>query len=342
MTRFLIVGITGGFGGAVFAELSSTVDDSSGSSDIQIRALVRSAEKAQARFGKLLDTTELIQGDVLDYECVDRAVKGCCWVVFAVNYPYSQWHTSMPSALRNVVKACQRHQVGIVFPGNVYSLKPVFNTPLSESHPAEPVTTKGQIRKDLESILKDSNLRVLIIRANDYFGPTARNGILDRVFGNSLKGKRQQLFGTQLDNVKQMVYLPDLARATIQLALRHYASHNPALFTCYHFGGYVETRRKFSQIVKEETIKLLSDVKVSPRGPVTIPWPLLRLAGMLDPEARELVEMRYLHDRDFRLDDTLLRRELDGFELIPLRDAIVATLQSYSGGMPSSLPCKAI
>ncbi len=67
------------------------------------------------------------------------------------------------------------------------------------------------------------------------------------------------------------------------------------------------------------------------------PWPLLRLAGLRNPTARELLEMRYEFDEPFLVDSSRIAREL-GVTATPYADAIAATLAGYRAGAARGAP----
>jgi hypothetical protein len=56
---------------------------------------------------------------------------------------------------------------------------------------------------------------------------------------------------------------------------------------------------------------------------------MVRLMGLYNPVARELLELRYLWDRSLVLSDEKVRRLLPGFVQTPIEDAIKTTLASY-------------
>jgi hypothetical protein len=62
-----------------------------------------------------------------------------------------------------------------------------------------------------------------------------------------------------------------------------------------------------------------------------VPWPLLRIGGLVVPMWRELAEMRYLWQRPHALDGSALRAFAGSIQNTPLRDALVASLRALSG-----------
>jgi nucleoside-diphosphate-sugar epimerase len=229
----------------------------------------------------------------------------------------------MQTVTEAVIEAAQANHARIVFPGNVYGFGAQTSSVLPETAALAPTTKKGQLRVKLEQALHHAtigeNARVLIVRAGDYFGPTVRNGYVDRLFGNAQRGKAMQVLGRP-DVAHQWAYVPDLARLTVDLL------GLPALkpFEVVHFkGNVVTTQREFLQLIATAAGK--PNLRIQ-----RLPWGLLRLVGLVDPLMREVFEMRYLFDSAVIIDDPRRRELLPDFQATPLEQAVRETLESYA------------
>ncbi len=316
----LVLGASGGFGGAVAQALLRH--------GRVVRALSRNPGRAARRFvsGEPID---IVAGDAQQKADLLKAAEGCVAIVHGINYPYHQWVPFMHTATLNVIEAARQHGALIVFPGNVYGLGAQTGHPLDEGVPNQPTTKKGHLRVRLEETLQAATeasgaeavtpVRVLNLRAGDYFGPTVRNGMVDRIFGNAAKGKAIAVFG-RLDVPHEWVYLPDLAEAAVALLDR---ADTRAPYDVVHVAGHVlPTQRAFVTQVAERAGHPGLSVR-------TMPWPLVRLFGLFDGPARELIELRYLFESAVTLDGAKLRRLLPGLATTPLENAIDQTLESY-------------
>jgi nucleoside-diphosphate-sugar epimerase len=165
----LVLGATGGVGGEVARQLRDAGWD--------VRALKRGATQAVER----KDGIQWIRGDALDREDVMNAAAGCSVIVHAVNPPgYRRWSELVLPMLDNTIAAATAQGATIVLPGTgtVYNYGPDAFPVLTEDAPQRPTTRKGAIRVELEQRLKKASregARVLIVRAGDFFGPTAGN-----------------------------------------------------------------------------------------------------------------------------------------------------------------------
>ncbi len=312
--KALVLGASGSFGGAMAAELLQR--------GWQVAALARDPAKldglAVAGLGAGL---VVVAGDAQDREVLMKAAAGCRTIVHGVNYPYPQWIPHMQTVTENVIAAARQVGARIVFPGNVYGFGAQTLHPLPETAAVSPIGKKGRLRVKLEQALHEATLdgkaSVLIVRAGDYFGPTVRNGYVDRLFGNARRGKKMQVLG-RLDVPHQWAYVPDLARLAADLL-----EQSLAPFEVVHFRGDVmDSQLQFLRLIAR--LAEAPDLRAQ-----RLPWWLLRLAALFDPLMREVLEMRYLFDRAVVIDDPRRRELLPHFTATPLPRAVQATLASY-------------
>ncbi|MEJ2008000.1 MAG: NAD-dependent epimerase/dehydratase family protein [Acidobacteriota bacterium] len=322
-TPILILGGTGSFGQAMVQELLRRGQP--------VRCLVRDLSKASALLGDD-SNLELVEGDVQDLNAVVKAATGCHAIVHGINYPYPKWVPNMARATAHVIAAARAANATILFPGNVYGLGPQCDAPLAEDAPNRPSGHKGTLRVTLEDSLlhavEEDSLRVIVLRAGDYFGPTVRNGLVDPVFENAAAGKPIRALGN-LEAAHQWAFVPDLARAALALLA---IKEGLAAYEVFNFGGYVASpEREFLEQIAQQAGHAGLAIRV-------LPWSALKLAAMFDATVRELMELRYLFDQSVILDGSKLKRTLPDFKETPIAEAIRVTLESYRARPASSPP----
>lgn len=252
-----------------------------------------------------------------------QVVEGCHAIIHAINYPYPKWVPNMARATAHVIAAARTVSATILFPGNVYGLGPQYSAPLAEGAPNRPAGRKGELRVTLEDSLKhateEGSVRVIVLRAGDYFGPTVRNGLVDPIFENAVQGKPMRTFGN-LEVAHQWAYVPDLARAALELlAIEEILK----AFEVFNFSGYVANpERDFLEQIAAQAGNPGLAIHV-------LPWSALKMAAMFDSVIRELMELRYLYDESVILDGLKLRRTLPHFKHTTIAEAIRLTLESY-------------
>lgn len=313
---WLVLGASGSFGGGVARELLSR--------GIPVRALTREPRRILSRL-PVDPNLEILEGDAGDRSSLRRATGPCGVVVHGINLPYQEWIPAMEILTRQVIEAAgEDGPRTILFPGNVYGLGRQTDRPVDETAENRSDSRKGSLRIRLEEMLRDAaatgSVRTIIMRAGDYFGPTVRNAGVDRIFGNAASGRPLGPLGN-LDVDHQWAYLPDLARASVEVALL--PDHQLSSFEVVHFPGVIaRPQRGF--------LRSVAAAAGYPDLPIRrTPWLLLRVLGIFDPTIRELFELRYLWDESVILTSHRLPSLLPGYRDTPLDDAIRETLRSY-------------
>ena len=306
----LVLGATGGIGGEVARQLRDA--------GWTVRALRRGlAEPVQHQ-----DGMTWLRGDAMQRADVLRAAEGCAVIVHAVNPPgYRGWAEVVLPMVDNTIAAAIAQRATIVLPGTVYNFGPDAFPLLREDSPQHPQTRKGAIRVQMEQRLRaasDRDVRTLVVRAGDLFGPRAGNNW----FSQGLV-KPGQALAAITDPSRpgvghQWAYLPDVAETIVALVEREHALQ---AFDSFHMGGHWDADGRAMQ----DAIRRASG---QPGLPVRrFPWWLLTLASPVVPVFRELREMRYLWQQPVRLRNARLLALLGSEPHTPLDAAVVATLQ---------------
>lgn len=317
----LVLGATGGIGGEVARQLRAA--------GWQVRAMKRGVQVTLDAAG-----ISWVPGDALNAADVLAAAQGCSVIVHAVNPPgYRRWAEWVLPMMDNTIAAARAVGATVVLPGTVYNYGPdVFAAPIREDAPQNPVTRKGAIRVALEQRLADASasgeMRVIIVRAGDFFGPKAGNNW----FAQGMVKPGQAVTAVQLPSAPgvghQYAYLPDVAATMLALLQRR---HELPAFARFHMAGYWDADgREFGRAIQRV---------VARRGGKTpalkpFPWWLMRLAAPFVVTLRELMEMRYLWQTEVRMDNQRLVQVLGQEPHTPLDQAIETTLDGL-GCLPS-------
>ena len=135
----VVLGATGGVGQVLVQALAAQ--------GAQVRAVNRSGRASVPA------SVEVMAADLTSRESTRAACQGASVVYHCAGVPYDQWATSLPVMLDNIIAAASATSATLVYSDNTYMYTPTFQ-PLSEDSPQEPVTRKGQLRKQLvETIL---------------------------------------------------------------------------------------------------------------------------------------------------------------------------------------------
>ncbi|HSB25460.1 MAG TPA: NAD-dependent epimerase/dehydratase family protein [Burkholderiaceae bacterium] len=261
------------------------------------------------------------------------AAAGASVVVYAVNPLYTQWSAQAMPLLAQGIAVARRLNAPLMLPGNVYNFGAGMPPVLSERTPQQPTTRKGRIRVQMEGELRAlagrGELRSIVVRAGDFFGG-GTGSWLDLVVAKSLR-QGKLVYPGPLDVPHAWAYLPDLARAFVAAA--SHAGELPALADL-PFAGHTLTGAQLLDAI-ERAARTLG---VAPAGGTFkrggMPWPLLKLGGLVVPMLREIAEMSYLWRVPHALDGSALQAAVGPLPATPIDEAMRDALRALGFGSP--------
>lgn len=270
---------------------------------------------------KVNPTDELFTANLLKAEEVIKAVEGSeiVYLTVGIQYKTSMWQQQWPVIMKNVIEVCKKHNAKLVFFDNVYAYGKVSGW-LKEDTPYNPVSKKGEVRKQVAKMImnevKNGNLKAIIARAADFYGPnTPLSFVTVTVFENFKKGKKAMWF---LDAEKKhsFTYTPDAGKATAMLGNTDTAYNQIwHLPTCKN----VLTGKEFIEL----TAKAFG---VKPEYTVLKKW-MIKVVGIFNSNVRESVEMLYQNDSDYLFDSTKFEKAFN-FRPTSYEAGIIKTVNS--------------
>lgn len=252
-----------------------------------------------SRSGFEMGDAEVFKADLMDTKQCIQSVEGGDVVYLCVGLPYTHkaWKEGWPKLISNTVEACKQTNAKLVFFDNVYMYGKVAGK-MTEESPYNPTSKKGELRmrvaEFLEKEMKSGNIKALIARAADIYGPysTFTSAPYIMVFDKLIKNKKPQWMGS-LDKRHSYTYTLDLAKGMYMLAqsdecygqVWHLPTFNPA-----------PTGREFIEMAmemygKEKKYELLKS------------W-VIKMVGFFNKTVHELVEMMYQFEDDYYFDST--------------------------------------
>ncbi|HQU69250.1 MAG TPA: epimerase [Albidovulum sp.] len=242
------------------------------------------------------------------------AARGADLIVNALNPPnYHNWATLIPEITESVLAAARSSGAAVLVPGNVY----VYGDqkgPWGPDTPHLPVARKGRIRTAMEARYReaaDKGQRVILLRGGDFVDPVSPATIWRIVMLKGVSQGRLTAMGNP-EARRAYAWLPDMARVAVALA-EH--SDLPA-FADVPFPGQANSLSQIAGTLERMTGQSYQVKK--------FPWWALKLASPFWELARELSEMRYLHDLDHRLDPSPLAGLLPDFRPTTLEQMLTA------------------
>ncbi|SEL50128.1 NAD-dependent epimerase/dehydratase family protein [Parapedobacter koreensis] len=295
-----------GAGGAIGAPLAKSLKENHGK---RVRIVGRKPEKVNP-------DDELFVADLLDAGAVHRAVAGSAVAYLCVGLPYKAklWKREWPRLMRHVIDACKAHGTRLVFVDNVYLYAPEALSHMTERSAIGPVSKKGKIRKQVVDMLltavTQGELKALIARSADFYGPGIRNSILLELVYNNLKKGKPALWQCDAGKVHSFTYTPDAAEAVAVLGNRDEA---------YNRVWHLPTAK--DRLTGADWVTLFSaQLQAKPTFFVLRRW-LLKLAGLVVPLMRELEDMSYQYQYDYFFDSSDIEQTF-GLKATPITQAI--------------------
>ena len=310
MTTIALVGATGAIGNSIATTLRQD--------GTTYRAIGRNRQTLEAEFGSD-PLAEIVVWNPDDPASVRAAMKGIETAIYLVGVPYDQFQLH-PQLMRKTLDGAIAEGVAkMLLIGNVYPFGRPQTPKVSESHPRDPHTFKGKMRKEQEDLLMAADatgkIHGTILRLPDFYGAGTERSIVAGVFKSVRTGKAAQLVGP-IDTPHEFVFIPDvgpIVRDLIAMPQAFGRTWNLA-------GASVITQRQFAE-------KAFAQAGVK-RKLMVAGTTLLRILGWFQPLMRELVEMAYLQQTPVLLDDTDLRKLLPNMKKTSYDEGIRQILRS--------------
>jgi nucleoside-diphosphate-sugar epimerase len=265
---------------------------------------------------------ELVSADLSDKDQTVRAVAGSS-VVFllaGLKYDHKLWAEMWPRIMANTIEACKRAQARLIFFDNVYMYGKAPGA-MTEETPFHPCSRKGEVRAKIASQLIDEwrggNLKAMIARSADFYGPGVKNGIPNVMVFEPMSKKQAAMCLANDSLPHSYTYTPDAALTLIKLAESESA---------WNQTWHLPTAPN-APTVKEFITQAAEAMGVPPKYRVMSPW-MVRVVGWFNPVVGEVHEMLYQNDSPYLFDSSKYARAF-GFAGTPYADGIRATAAGY-------------
>src|SRR5579871_538653 len=287
---------------------------------IEYRVVGRNRGELEKTFGGD-PLAEIVTWNPDDPGSVRAAARGVGTLIYLVGVPYDKFELH-PLVMQKTLDGAIAEEVErLVLVGTVYPYGMPVTTPVTETHPRNPHTYKGKMRKAQEEVLlkahAEGKIQGTILRLPDFYGPRTEKSYLHSLFEVAAKkGGTGNMLGP-IDTPHQFVYVPDVGPVVLDLAAKP-----EAYGRWWHFAGSgVMTQR---EIVDEVFAMAGRKPKILVAGKT-----MLRLIGLFQPIMRELVEMNYLLTTPVLLDDSALVGLLGSVRRTGYAEGLSLTLEAY-------------
>jgi nucleoside-diphosphate-sugar epimerase len=255
---------------------------------------------------RINESDELYPADLFEPGAVDGAVKGSdvVYLVVGLQYKLNVWEEEWPELMKDTIEACLKHNAKLVFFDNIYMYDRDFISDMTENTPVNPSSRKGTVRKHINEMLfkavKERNLKALIARSADFYGPDNKNNFITQMVLNNLSKGKKAMWFVSPDLKHSFTFTPDAARATALLG------NTPDAY-----GEVWHLPTDSRKITGKEIITMIaSEFGSEPKINILPKWMLLPL-GIFIPVMREMPEMMYQYDRDYFFNSSKFTERFD-------------------------------
>ena len=248
---------------------------------------------------------------------VEAAATGVETLIYMVGVDYWRFELHPELMRRTLDGAVAAGVKNIILIGTVYPYGRPKANPLRESHPREPHTFKGRMRKNQEDILMQAHaegrINAAVLRLPDFYGPGVEASLLHLAAQAATNGGAADMIGP-IDVPHEFIFVPDAGPVVVRLL------ETPAAFgKIWHLAGTgVVTQRELVSEMERQTGKKLK-LRVAGRT-------MLRVLGLFNPFMRELIEMHYLFTDPVIMDDSALQRLIGPIRKTSYAEGIRQTL----------------
>ncbi|WP_085524320.1 SDR family NAD(P)-dependent oxidoreductase [Tuberibacillus sp. Marseille-P3662] len=309
MNQALVLGASGGMGYSIVQELTSR--------GIPVKAFARTKHKLERLFGEDPNVTT-ISGDVFQLEDLRKAASGVDVIFHSVNIPYARWEKELAQLMNNIVDAAKSESAKLAIVDNIYAYGRSPGQIVNEMSPKNPHTKKGNIRLEVERLVKRSGVPALFAHFPDFFGPKAERTILNVTLKNVVRNNKASFVGSQ-KVAKEFIFTPDGAKAIVNLSLNDHAYGQN-----WNIPGY-------GVITGEELIQTIRSLTNYTKRVSTINKSMIRLLGLFNSDMREVVELFYLNEEPVILNGEKYEKWVGPLPRTSYEDGLRCTLEDMYG-----------
>jgi len=248
-------------------------------------------------------SVEVVVGNPLDPRVVHKTCADAETIYLCLEFPHPKWKTLAHGVLNSVVCYAIENSKKLVLAYPVYDAENFRNNFDEQTMAAH----------------REGFIQVLVARLPQIYGPGVRNVLFDEVYDSVLSDKTKAHWVGDLDVPRDFIYIDDAARACAALGTTPSAYGRKWDVS----QGTPITGRQFL----EYTFGLAgkpADVRKWRNG-------LLRVAGILDDDSREMAGLPYDYSKPMIVDGSDFVGGFPEFEFTPPDEGLTAAFDWYRG-----------
>jgi nucleoside-diphosphate-sugar epimerase len=255
----------------------------------------RSGKSAAAPQG-----VEIVAADAYTLSSAIEVTKGAAVIYQCAQPGYTEWVEKFPPLQASILEAAAANGAKLIVGENLYMYSEDAINCLHEELPYTTHTKKGRVRAAMAQAVIDAHksgkVRTASARAPDFYGMGVLSSLVgERMFYPLLAGKAANMAG-DVDVPHSITYIDDFGETLAILGER-----DEALGQAWHVPNAAPISQR--QMVELAAKAAGVEPKLSAMGKTKV-----RIGGIFIPEAREMVEMMYVLEKPYIVDDSKFRR----------------------------------
>jgi nucleoside-diphosphate-sugar epimerase len=266
--------------------------------------------------------TEVLSADLSDKEQTVRAITGSIivYLLVGLRYDHKLWAEQWPKIMANTMEACKRAGAKLIFFDDVYMYGKVSGA-MTEETPFNPCSKKGEVRvRTANSLInewKAGSLSAMIVRAADFYGPNASNGMPNVSVFEPLSMNHRAMCLANDSVPHSYTCTVDAAQGLVTLAERESA---------WNQTWHLPTTPK--PPTGKEFITMATKEMVVPAKYRILSRPMVRFIGLFNPLVSEVYEMLSQNESPYLFDSSKFAKAFV-FSGTPYDEGIRATAASF-------------
>lgn len=265
---------------------------------------------------KVNNTDVLFSANLLHKKETEEAVKGSEIAYLTVGLPMNtkMWVDQFSTMMRNVIDACKKHQVKLVFFDNTY-MYAQNDTPLTEESKFAPVGPKGKVRAEIANMLlaeiKSGQLEAVICRAPEFYGPGKTQSITNEIIFNNIKNEKKLKVFIKDNTLRTLIWTPDASKAMALIG------NSPDTYNQTWHLPCDDARPTYKEFIAMASEIFGKSFKYS-----VVPKIAFTIGGLFNSQLKELQELlpRYKHHNIFI--STKFKNRFPDFKVTTYREGI--------------------
>ncbi|HBC47600.1 MAG TPA: NAD-dependent dehydratase [candidate division Zixibacteria bacterium] len=266
---------------------------------------------------------ETALADLSISEHVNRVIEesSTVYLLAGLQYKLSDWQEFWPKIMQNTITACKTKNAKLVFFDNVYMYGRVHGA-MTEDTPYNPCSKKGEVRAkiadQLMSEAKAGNIKALIARSADFYGPYSEKSSVPffLVIKRLADGKKAQWLVNARSN-HSFTFTGDCGKALYLLAMS-----DDAINQVWHLPT------ASPPITGEQLIRIAAEYLGKKSEYAILSKWKIRIGGIFNYTIRESYEMLYQNEYDYIFDSSKFERKF-GLKPTSYRTGIIETLEHF-------------